>query len=211
MSTKDQALSAALHGEALLAAQDPTMQPLLDRLAALPNGHDDARLETAGRIAGGWFGAMDSDAGHELIAAGLLILAGPFDGDRLAGGLRRGINESPARSAGLMSRWTTPARCAAASPDAIWAVRAPASCHVGIFVAYGNCSGDLVYRPHRVPGSPLSATVIPAGPAPLTILPCATDRCLHVSTVAPDGVGGHSSSCAATEATRWRNLPRLLR
>ena len=47
MSTKDQALSAALHGEALLAAQDLSMQPLLDRLAALANGHDDARLETA--------------------------------------------------------------------------------------------------------------------------------------------------------------------
>ena len=95
MSTKDQALSAALHGEALLAAQDASMQPLLDRLAALSNGHDDARLETAGRIAGRWFAAMDSAAGHELIAAGLLILAGPFDGDRLAGGLRRGLTAPP--------------------------------------------------------------------------------------------------------------------
>jgi hypothetical protein len=93
MSTRDQALSAALHGEALLAAQDPSMQPLLDRLAAVANGHDDARLETAGRIAGGWFAAMDSDAGHELIAAGLLILAGPFDGDRLTAGVRRGLTE----------------------------------------------------------------------------------------------------------------------
>ena len=65
------------------------MQPLLERLAALTNGHDDVRLETAGRIAGRWFAAMDSDAGHELVAAGLLILSGPFDGDRLAGGLRR--------------------------------------------------------------------------------------------------------------------------
>jgi hypothetical protein len=64
-------------------------------LAALTNGHDDVRLEIAGRIAGHWFAAMDSDAGHELIAAGLLILAGPFDGDLLAGGLRRALNESP--------------------------------------------------------------------------------------------------------------------
>ena len=38
---------------------------------------------------------MDSDAGHELIAAGLLILAGPFDGDHLAGGLRQGLDERP--------------------------------------------------------------------------------------------------------------------
>jgi hypothetical protein len=64
------------------------LQPLLERLAALGNGHEDVRLETAGRIAGRWFAAMNSDAGHELIAAGLLILAGPFDGDLLAGGLR---------------------------------------------------------------------------------------------------------------------------
>jgi hypothetical protein len=34
---------------------------------------------------------MDSDAGHELIAAGLLILAGPFDGDHLTSGVRRGV------------------------------------------------------------------------------------------------------------------------
>ena len=61
------------------------MEPLLERLAALANGHDDVRLETAGRMAGRWLAAMDSDAGHELIAAGLLILAGPFDSDRLAG------------------------------------------------------------------------------------------------------------------------------
>src|SRR5918997_1593401 len=96
MSTTDQTLSAALHGEALLAAQDASIEPLLERLAALlANGHDDVRLETAGRVAGRWFAAMDSDAGHELIAAGLLILAGPFDGDHLAGGLRRGISERP--------------------------------------------------------------------------------------------------------------------
>ena len=98
MFTTDQSLSAALHGEALLAAQDASMQPLIERLAALTNGHDDVRLETAGRIAGRSFAAMDSDAGRELVAAGLLILAGPFDGDRLAGDLRRGLNERPDRA-----------------------------------------------------------------------------------------------------------------
>ena len=36
---------------------------------------------------------LASHQGHELIAAGLLILAGPFDGDRLAGGLRLGLTE----------------------------------------------------------------------------------------------------------------------
>jgi hypothetical protein len=45
---------------------------MLDHLAALTNGHDETRLETAGCIAGCWFASMDGDAGHELIAAGLL-------------------------------------------------------------------------------------------------------------------------------------------
>jgi hypothetical protein len=72
-----------------MPAQSMTQQIPRGRLgqqqAALTNGHDDVRLETAGRIAGRWLASMDSDAGHELIAAGLVILAGPFDGDRLAG------------------------------------------------------------------------------------------------------------------------------
>jgi hypothetical protein len=58
MSTKDQTLSAALHGQALLAAQDARIQPLLDQLAAIANGHDATRLQTAGRIAGRWFASM---------------------------------------------------------------------------------------------------------------------------------------------------------
>jgi hypothetical protein len=36
---------------------------------------------------------MDSDASQELIAAGLLILASPLDGDCLVGGFRRELNE----------------------------------------------------------------------------------------------------------------------
>ena len=59
----------------------------MDQLAALANGHDDGRIETAGRIAGEWFASIDGNAGRDLIAAGLLILAGPFDGDRLAEGV----------------------------------------------------------------------------------------------------------------------------
>src|SRR5918994_5833329 len=45
------------HGDSLLAAQDASIQPLLEPLAALTNGHDDVRLQTAGRIAGRWFAA----------------------------------------------------------------------------------------------------------------------------------------------------------
>jgi hypothetical protein len=37
MSTTGQNLPAGLHGEALLAAQDAPIQPLVERLAALTN------------------------------------------------------------------------------------------------------------------------------------------------------------------------------
>lgn len=80
MSTDDHARSSALHGEAPLAAQDDTvLQPLLDRLAKVAEGRDDLRAEVAGTLAGLWFAHPESRQGHELIAAGLLILAGVTD------------------------------------------------------------------------------------------------------------------------------------
>jgi hypothetical protein len=38
MSTKDQTLSADLHGEALLAAKRPELQPLINRLREVAQG-----------------------------------------------------------------------------------------------------------------------------------------------------------------------------
>ena len=38
MSTKDQALSAKLHGEALLTARRPELQPLIDHLREVAQG-----------------------------------------------------------------------------------------------------------------------------------------------------------------------------
>ncbi len=55
MSTADQQLSAALHGEALVTAQRPELQPLVDHLADQAQGRDDIRTEVAGTIAGSWF------------------------------------------------------------------------------------------------------------------------------------------------------------
>ena len=52
MSTKDQTLSAELHGEALLAAQRPEPQPLIDHLREVAQGRDDVRTESAGTIGG---------------------------------------------------------------------------------------------------------------------------------------------------------------
>jgi hypothetical protein len=54
MSTADQTLSAALHGEALLTAKRPELQPLIDHLREVAQGRDDIRTECAGVIAGWW-------------------------------------------------------------------------------------------------------------------------------------------------------------
>ncbi len=90
MSTDDQRLSSALTGEALLAAQDESFQPLLDRLAAAAEGQDGLRAEVAGELAGDWFAHPEGRQGHELIAAGLLILAGATDRGLVADAMRVG-------------------------------------------------------------------------------------------------------------------------
>jgi hypothetical protein len=89
MSTKDQTLSAALHGEALLTARRPELQPLIDHLREMAQGRDDIRTECAGIIAGAWFSGPVR-RGEELIAAGLLMLAGPVDLDELDQWMRVG-------------------------------------------------------------------------------------------------------------------------
>jgi hypothetical protein len=82
MPTKDQTLSSALHGEALLAAKRPELQPLIDHLREIAQGRDDIRTECVGVIAGAWFAGMGK-RGEDLIAAGLLMLAGGVDLDEL--------------------------------------------------------------------------------------------------------------------------------
>jgi hypothetical protein len=82
VSTKDQVLSAELHGEALLTARRPELQPLIDHLREVAQGRDDIRVECAGTIAGTWF-AGAARRGEELVAPGLLMLAGRVDLDGL--------------------------------------------------------------------------------------------------------------------------------
>ena len=89
MSTEDQAFSAALHGQARLAAKRPELQPLIDHLREVAQGRDDLRTEVAGIIAGSWF-ASGVRRGEELLAAGLLMLAGPIDLDELDKWMRVG-------------------------------------------------------------------------------------------------------------------------
>jgi hypothetical protein len=89
MSTKDQTLSSELHGEPLLMAKRPELQLLIDHLREVAQGRDDIRTECAGVIAGAWFGGIGR-RGHDLIAAGLLMLAGPVDQDDLDEWIRVG-------------------------------------------------------------------------------------------------------------------------
>jgi hypothetical protein len=62
MSTEDQILSAELHGEALLTAKRPELQPLIDHLREVAQGRDDIRIECAGVIAGSWFSSLCGEA-----------------------------------------------------------------------------------------------------------------------------------------------------
>jgi hypothetical protein len=89
MSTKDQSLSSALHGEAHLMARRPELQPLIDHVSDVAQGRDDIRTECAGVIAGAWLGGIGR-RGEDLIAAGLLMLAGPVDQQELDEWIRTG-------------------------------------------------------------------------------------------------------------------------
>jgi hypothetical protein len=89
MPTKDQTLSSALHGEALLAAKRPELQPLIDHLREIAQGRVDIRTECVGVIAGAWFAGIGK-RGEDLVAAGLLMVAGYTDLDELDRWLRIG-------------------------------------------------------------------------------------------------------------------------
>jgi hypothetical protein len=89
MSSRDQVLSAELHGEALLTAKRPALQPLIDHLREVAQGRHDIRTECAGILAGSWFSST-ARRGEDLIAAGLLMLAGPVDLDELDRWMRIG-------------------------------------------------------------------------------------------------------------------------
>jgi hypothetical protein len=76
-------------------------------------GRDDIRIECAGTIAGWWF-SSPARRGEELIAAGLLMLAGPVDLDeldrwmRIGWERRRGSTIPPGRPAKGLPIWVSP-------------------------------------------------------------------------------------------------------
>ena len=89
MSTKDQLLSTALHGTAMrYAAEKRDLAESIAELRGIADGRDDILAEAAGITAGYWYAWPSTHIGHELIAAGMLIMAGggngkPLDYDEL--------------------------------------------------------------------------------------------------------------------------------
>jgi hypothetical protein len=84
MSTKDQLLSVALHGIAMrYAADQRNLAEAIAELREMAAGRDDILAEAAGVEAGAWFAWPSTHVGHELVAAGMLIMAGGHDGKPL--------------------------------------------------------------------------------------------------------------------------------
>jgi hypothetical protein len=89
MATEDQLLYSALHGTAIrFAAERCTLDDAITELREIADGRDEVIAEAAGITAGSWYAWPSSHVGHELIAAGMLIMAGghdgtPFDFDEL--------------------------------------------------------------------------------------------------------------------------------
>ena len=97
MSTKDQLLSVALHGTAMrYATEKRDLATSIAELREIADGRNDILAEAAGITAGAWYASPVTHVGHELIAAGMLILAGgghglPLDYDELERWTRVGL------------------------------------------------------------------------------------------------------------------------
>jgi hypothetical protein len=84
MSTADQLLYSALHGTAVrYAAEKRDLTASIAELRELADGHYEVLAEAAGIPAGSWYAWPSTHVGHELIAAGMLIMAGGGNGKPL--------------------------------------------------------------------------------------------------------------------------------
>ena len=84
MATKDRLLSVALHGTAMrYAAEQRNLAESIAELREMADGRNDILAETAGIELGSWYASPASHVGHELICAGMLILAGGGNGTPL--------------------------------------------------------------------------------------------------------------------------------
>jgi len=84
MSTKDQLLYVALHGTAMrYAAECRSLDESIEELRQIADGRNDILAEAAGITAGSWYASPATHVGYELVAAGMLIMAGGHDGKPL--------------------------------------------------------------------------------------------------------------------------------
>jgi hypothetical protein len=84
MSTKDQLLYSALHGTAMrYAVERRNLAESIAELREIAAGRDHVLAEAAGITAGSWYAWPSTHVGHELVAAGMLIMAAGHDGKPL--------------------------------------------------------------------------------------------------------------------------------
>jgi hypothetical protein len=84
MSTADQLLGAELHGTAMrFAAEKRNLAESIAELREMAAGRDYILAEAAGIEVGYWYAWPSTHAGYELVAAGMLIMAGGHDGKPL--------------------------------------------------------------------------------------------------------------------------------
>jgi hypothetical protein len=84
MSAKDQLLCSDLHGTAMrYAAERRNLDESIAELRQIAGGRDDVLAEAAGITAGSWYAWPSTHVGHELVAAGMLIMAAGHDGKPL--------------------------------------------------------------------------------------------------------------------------------
>ena len=89
MSTKDQLLNSALHGTAMrYAGEKRNLDESIEELCQIADTRNDILAEAAGITAGYWYAWPSTHIAHELIAAGMLIMASggndtPLDYDEL--------------------------------------------------------------------------------------------------------------------------------
>jgi hypothetical protein len=84
MATKDRLLSSDLHGTAMrYAAEQRDLADSIAELREMAGGRNDILAEAAGIEVGWWYASPATHVGHELVAAGMLIMAGGYDGKPL--------------------------------------------------------------------------------------------------------------------------------
>jgi hypothetical protein len=94
MTTPEVLSAVSLNGTALRrAAERARIDEAVQELRELAGGRNDLLAQEAGLIAGAWFASPATHVGHELIAAGLLVLAGHrLDYDLLARWVEVGVD-----------------------------------------------------------------------------------------------------------------------